>query len=565
MGDLRPRIDGRRGLQVRARRPDGALLPLKADPFGFEAELRPSTASVVADSADFTWTDAEYMARRARGRAAAQADVDLRGPSRLLAARRGRRLPDLRRTRRQLIPYVADMGFTHIELLPITRASARRILGLSADRPVRADPPLRRSGRLRPLRRSARIAAGLGVILDWVPAHFPTDEHGLAHFDGTALYEHADPRKGFHPDWNTAIYNFGRTRGRQLPRSTTRSTGSSASTSTGCASMRSPRCSTSTIRARRANGCPTRTAATRTSRRSPSCSASTSAVYGAHPGVVTIAEESTAWPGVSRPTDAGRPRLRLQVEHGLDARHAATTCRSEPDLSHAGITTSMTFGLLYAFTRELRAAALPRRGRARQRLARSARCRATTGSRFANARAYLRLHVGLSRQEAPVHGPGVRPDAANGTPTSRLDWWLLDYWPHQGVQALVRDLNRLYRETPALHARDCEPRASAGSSSTTTTQSVFAWLRCGARSDPPVAVVCNFTPVPREGYRVGLPYQGNWREVLNTDAGSYGGSNMGNSAASRPRRNPSHGFPASATLTLPPLATLFLVFSPPAA
>jgi 1,4-alpha-glucan branching enzyme len=168
-----------------------------------------------------------------------------------------------------LIPYVVDLGFTHIELMPITEHPLDDLLGLSADRPVRAD---RRFGAPAGFARfvDRAHAAGLGVILDWVPAHFPTDAHGLAHFDGTALYEHADPRKGFHPDWNTAIYDFGRKRGRQLPARPTRSTGSTASTSTGCASTRSPRCSTSTIRAARANGCPTPTAATRTATRSPS-------------------------------------------------------------------------------------------------------------------------------------------------------------------------------------------------------------------------------------------------------------------------------------------------------
>ena len=189
--------------------PDGHLLPLKADPFGFEAELRPSTASVVADSADFDWTDAEYMANRSRGE-------PRRKPMSIYEVHLGswrRRLDGSFLTydelADQLIPYAADMGYTHIELLPVSEHPLDESWGYQ---PIGLFAPTRRFGEPAGFARfvDRAHAAGLGVILDWAPAHFPTDEHGLAHFDGTALYEHADPRKGFHPDWGTAIYNFGR-------------------------------------------------------------------------------------------------------------------------------------------------------------------------------------------------------------------------------------------------------------------------------------------------------------------------------------------------------------------
>ena len=252
--------------------PDGSRLPLKADPFARASELRPATASIVAPELDHDWGD--DAAPRASGRSADAAPRSRSRSTRCIPAR-GSATATAASSRwdemaDRLIPYVVDMGFTHIEFMPISEhpydpSWGYQTTGLYAPT-ARFGPP---EGFARFVDGAHR--AGIGVILDWVPAHFPTDEHGLARFDGTALYEHADPRQGFHPDWNTAIYNFGRQEVFVLPRSTTRSTGPRSSTSTGCASMRSPRCSTSTTRARRASGSRTSTAAARTSRRSPSC------------------------------------------------------------------------------------------------------------------------------------------------------------------------------------------------------------------------------------------------------------------------------------------------------
>ena len=385
--------------------PNGALLPLKADPFGFEAELRPSTASVVADSADFSWTDAEYMAKRGEGE-------PRRKPMSIYEAhlgswRRGEggRFLTYDELADELIPYVAGMGYTHIELLPISEHPLDESWGYQ---PIGLFAPTRRFGEPAGFARfvDRAHAAGLGVILDWVPAHFPTDEQGLARFDGTALYEHADPRKGFQPDWNTAIYNFGRLEvanflycnalywvdrfhidglrvdavASMLYLDYSRREGEWLPNADGSKENRE-----AIAFLRRAN----------------------ELVYGGFPGTVTIAEESTAFPGGFAADRPGRSRLRLQVEHGLDARHA----RLHVGRSNLSPLASQQDDLRapLRFQRELRPADLARRSRARQRLGHWQDARRRMAALRQCAR-LLWLHVGPSRQEAFVHGPGVRAD-----------------------------------------------------------------------------------------------------------------------------------------------------------
>ena len=284
-------------------------------------------------------------------------------------------------------------------------------------------------------------------------------------------------------------------------------------------------------------------------------------VYGGFPGAVTIAEESTAFPGVSRPTDQGG--LGFGFKWNMGWMHDTLDYVSEDPIYRRWNHNKMTFGLLYAFSENF---VLPishdevvhGKGSVIGKMP------GDEWRRFANARAFYGFMWGHPGKKLLFMGQEFG-QTSEWNASESLPWWLLDHWPHQGLQALIRDLNRLYRETPALHARDCEPEGFRWIVVNDDTQSVLAFLRRGAQSDPPVAVVCNFTPEPRVGYRLGLPYVGFWREALNSDAGPYGGSNMGNFGGVTAEARPSHGFPASATLTLPPLATLFLVFSPPAA
>jgi len=537
--------------------PDGALLPLKADPFGFEAELRPSTASVVADSADFVWTDAEYLAKRRQGE-------PRRKPMSIYEAHLGswRRRPDgsfltYDELADQLIPYVADMGYTHIELLPISEHPLDESWGYQ---PIGLFAPTRRFGEPAGFAQfvDRAHAAGLGVILDWAPAHFPTDAHGLAHFDGTALYEHADPRKGFHPDWGTAIYNFGRYEvanflycnalywvdrfhidglrvdavASMLYLDYSRREGEWLPNADGSNENRE-----AIAFLRRVN----------------------ELAYGLFPGAITVAEESTAFPAVSRPTDHGG--LGFGFKWNMGWMHDTLDYMSHDPIYRRWSHDRMTFGLLYAFSENF---VLP-----------ISHDEVTHGKgslvykmpgdewqRFANARAYYGFMWGYPGKKLLFMGQEFGQTMEWNSAES-LPWWLLDHWPHQGVQALIRDLNRLYRETPALYARDCEPEGFRWIVVNDDAQSVLAFLRRGERTDPPVAVVCNFTPEPRHNYRIGLPFEGHWRETLNSDAAAYGGSNMGNFGGVDASPKPSHGLPASATLTLPPLSTLFLVFEPP--
>src|SRR6202453_4382663 len=538
---------------------DGVVQPLKADPYGFEAELRPSTASVIAYTTDYSWTDADYLASRGRGEAR-------RKPMSIYEVhlgswRRGEggRFLTYDELADQLIPYVADMGYTHIELLPVSEHPLDASWGYQ---PIGLFAPTRRFGEPAGFARfvDRAHAVGLGVILDWVPAHFPTDQHGLAHFDGGTLYEHADPRRGFQPDWNTAIYDFGRTEvanflycnalywvdrfhidglrvdavASMLYLDYSRKAGEWLPNADGSKENRE-----AIAFLRRAN----------------------ELVYGSFPGAVTIAEESTAFPGVSRPTDQGG--LGFGFKWNMGWMHDTLDYVSEDPIYRRWHHNKMTFGLLYAFSENF---VLPISHDEVVHGKRSVvgKMPGDEWHPFANARAFYGFMWGHPGKKLLFMGQEFG-QTNEWNASESLPWWLLAYWPHQGVQAWVRDLNRLYRETPALYARDCEPDGFRWIVVNDESQSVLAFLRQGAQSDPPVAVVCNFTPEPRVGYRLGLPYQGLWREALNSDAGSYGGSNTGNFGGVTAEAQPADGFPASATPTLPPLAPLILVFSPPSA
>src|SRR5271170_7274935 len=536
--------------------PNGALLPLKADPFGFEAELRPMTASIVSNSDDFTWTDADYMARRGDGepRRKPMSIYEVQ----LGSWRRGEggRFLTYDELAGELIPYALDMGFTDIELLPISEHPLDESWGYQ---PIGLFAPTRRFGEPAGFARFVDRAhgAGLGVTLDWAPAHFPTDAHGLARFDGTALYEHADPRKGFHPDWNTAIYNFGRHEvanflycnalywvdrfhvdglrvdavASMLYLDYSRREGEWLPNADGSRENRE-----AIAFLRRAN----------------------ELVYGGFPGTVTIAEESTAFPGVSRPTDHGG--LGFGFKWNMGWMHDTLEYISLDPIYRRWSHDKMTFGLLYAFSENF---VLPishdevvhGKGSVVSKFS------GDEWRRFANARAFYGFMWGHPGKKLLFMGQDFG-QTSEWNASEPLPWWLLEHWPHQGLQALIRDLNAAYRNMPALHARDCESEGFRWIVVNDDAQSVIAFLRSGGEGDAPVAVLCNFTPVPRPAYRIGLPYAGRWREALNSDAGFYGGSNMGNLGGVVAEQRPAHGFDASAVVTLPPLATLFLEFAP---
>jgi len=531
----------------------GELLPLKADPVGFRAELRPSTASIVCGTTDFAWSDGEWMTARAQRepRRAPMSVYEVHlGSWRRGEDNRWLTYDELADT---LVPYAVDMGFTHLELMPVNEhpldaSWGYQPIGLFAPTSRHGEP----AGFARFVDRCHR--SGLGVILDWVPAHFPVDPHGLAQFDGTALYEHADPRQGFHPDWSTAVFNFGR------PEVVNYLVAS--------ALYWLDRYHVDGLRvdavasmlyldySRKAGEwLPNRHGGNENLEAVAFLRKLNEAVYGRHPGAFTIAEESTAWPGVSMPTHAGG--LGFGFKWNMGWMNDTLEYLAQEPVHRRWHHDRMTFGLMYAFTENF-VLPLSHDEVVHGKGSLVARMPGDGWQQFASLRAYYAFmwaYPGkklLFMGQEFAQGPEWNFDAG-------LEWPLLDVGWHRGVQALVRDCNRLYRGQRALHERDCEGDGFRWIEVNDRENSVFAWLRQGGDGAPPVAVITNFTPVPRDGYRIGLPLPGRWREVLNTDSALYGGSDRGNAGAVHARYGESHGFPYHASLSLPPLSTLWLV------
>jgi 1,4-alpha-glucan branching enzyme len=532
---------------------DGALLPLKADPLGTGAELRPQTASVVRRIDDFGWSDTGWLATRADAQSVEAPISILEVHLGSWARGEGNRFLTYDELADQLIPYAADLGFTHLELLPVNEHPFDGSWGYQ---PVGLFAPTSRHGNPREFARFVDRchAAGLGLLLDWVPGHFPTDAHGLGKFDGTALYEHADPRQGFHQDWSTLIYNFGRAEVANFLHAN--------------ALFWLDRYHVDGLRvdavasmlyldySRKAGEwIPNKFGGRENLEAVDFMRRMNELTYGEHPGIMTVAEESTAWPGVSKPTWTGG--LGFGFKWNMGWMHDTLEYIGKEPAHRRWHHHQMTFGLIYAFSENF-VLPLSHDEVVHGKGSILARMPGDTWQKFANLRAYYGFMWGHPGKKLLFMGQefaqGAEWDYQRG-----LDWHLLDIDWHRGVQQLVRDLNGLYREQPALHQRDCDAGGFAWVDANDAEQSVFSWLRYGDPGVPPVLVVSNFTPIPREGYRVGLPSGGRWRERLNTDAPVYGGSGMGNLGGIEAVTEPWHGQPCSATLTLPPLATLFFV------
>jgi 1,4-alpha-glucan branching enzyme len=530
--------------------PQGELLPLKADPVAFSQEAPPSTASRVHGLVRHDWEDGEWMLNRgaAQSRSAPISIYEVH----LGSWRRGKdnahfsyeRLAD------ELVPYVTDLGFTHLELLPI---GEHPFSGSWGYQPIGLFAPTARFG---PPEAFARFVdrchrAGVGVIVDWVPAHFPNDEHGLVRFDGTALYEHEDPRLGVHKDWSTLIYNFGR---REV-----------ASFLEANALFWLDRYHVDGLRVDavasmlyldysrqpgewlpNAYGGRENLDAIAFLRRM------NTRAYGEHPDTMTIAEESTAWPNVSRPVDIGG--LGFGYKWNMGWMHDTLDYMSRDPIYRRHHHNHLTFGLLYAFHENF-ILPLSHDEVVHGKGSLIAKMPGDRWQKFANLRAYLAFMWTHPGKKLLFMG-GEFAQEREWNHDHSLDWHLLADASHRGVQALVRDLNRLYREVTALHERDCEPEGFEWIDGGNADESVVSYLRKGSNTTHPVLVVCNFTPVVRHHFKVGAPFGGRWRERLNTDAACYGGSNVGNAGGVSAANEPWHGRPYSLELTLPPLATL---------
>ena len=531
----------------------GELLPLKSDPVGFGAELRPSTASVVRDTTRFAWNDQEWMATR--GGNAPHRDAMSVYEVHLGSWQRGDhgRWLSYDELADRLVPYVTEMGFTHVELMPVHEHPLDASWGYQ---PVGMFAPTSRFGDPAAFARFVDRChiAGIGVIIDWVPAHFPVDPHGLARFDGTALYEHEDPRLGFHPDWNTAIYNFGR---REV-----------CNFLIANALFWLDRYHIDGLRvdavasmlyldySRKAGEwLPNRLGGRENLEAVDFLRRMNEAVYGRFPGAFTLAEESTAWPAVSRPTFAGG--LGFGFKWNMGWMHDTLKYMSEDPVHRRWHHHMMTFGLVYAFTENF-VLPLSHDEVVHGKGSLLARMPGDAWQKFAGLRAYYAFMWAYPGKKLLFMG-GEFAQGREWDFDGSLDWHLLDVDWHRGVQSLLKDCNRVMRAEPALHARDCEGEGFQWIVVDDADASIYAWVRRGGEGTKPVVAIANMTPVPRSAYRLGLPHAGRWREVLNTDAGLYGGSNSGNGGDVFAVEAPSHGFAASAELMLPPLSTVWLV------
>jgi len=532
--------------------PNGEMLPQKADPVAWAAELPPKTGSIVVSAVDRRWTDASWMQRRAAAQSASApiSTYEVHAASWLPASLEGGAGWEVLADR--LAPYCAGMGFTHIELLPIMEHPFGGSWGYQ---PLGQFAP---SSRLGPPEAFARFVdrchlMGIGVILDWVPAHFPTDPHGLARFDGTPLYEHGDPREGFHQDWNTYIFNLGRNEVRGFLIASAlfwlEHYHADGLRVDAVASMlyrdysRNP-----------GEWVPNQYGGRENLESVAFLQELSRAIAERCPGALLIAEESTAWPGVTRPADEGG--LGFDFKWNMGWMHDTLHYMQEDPINRRYHHDEITFGLVYAFSERF---TLPL-SHDEVVYGKGSLIRKMPGDawqKFANLRAYLAFMWTYPGKKLLFMGSEFAQDREWNHDTG-LDWDLLDHPPHAGMQALVRDLNGAYRRIPALHQGDCDSSGFRWVAVGDSTNSVFAYLRLAADGSPAALVICNFTPAPHHDYRIGVPHDGAWSEVLNTDASGYGGSNMGNGGALQADALPMHGFPASLSLTLPPLATLIL-------
>jgi 1,4-alpha-glucan branching enzyme len=528
----------------------GVVLPLKADPVGFGSEHAPANASVVRAIGGPPWADGDWMAGRGARQnidaAISVYEVHLGSWKRAP----GGRMLSYQELGEQLVDYVADMGFTHIELMPVSEYPFDGSWGYQ---PVGLFAPTIRHGTPGEFRAFVEAAhkRGIGILLDWVPGHFPTDAHGLGRFDGTPLYEHADPREGFHQDWNTLIFNYGRVEvsnylvsnalywleeyhldglrvdavASMLYRDYSREAG---------------------------QWVPNKDGGRENYEAIALLQWMNITAYGEVAGVMTVAEESTAFPGVSRPVNHGG--LGFGFKWNMGWMNDTLSYMQRDPIYRKHHHHQMTFGLHYAWSENY---VLPishdevvhGKGSMLEKMP------GDRGQKFANLRAYYGFMWAHPGKKLLFMGCEFA-QSKEWNHNQSLDWHEVEAADHAGMQALVRDLNRVYRETRALHVNDTRPEGFMWIESNDAEAGVYAWARLGALGDPMVVAAVNMTPVERR-YRLGLPAAGQWDEVLNTDAGAYGGGNRGNMGGVRAEAVAHHGQAQSALVTLPPLSAVW--------
>jgi 1,4-alpha-glucan branching enzyme len=532
---------------------DGSV-HLKADPFAFATERPPATASVVFEPRH-EWSDDEWLERR---RAADPLGLPLSiyeihlGSWRLNPLE-GNRSLTYRELADELADYVGDLGFTHVELLPVMEhpfagSWGYQVTGYFA--------PTARFGTPDDFRAFVdRLhARDIGVIVDWVPAHFPRDEWALARFDGTALYEHEDPRRGAHPDWGTLVFNLGRNEVRNFLLANAlfwlREYHADGLRVDAVASMLYLDYSR-----REGEWIPNAFGGREDLEAVQFLKDLNELVHAREPGVISAAEESTAWPGVSRPTYLGG--LGFGLKWNMGWMHDTLGYFARDPVYRSFHHHELTFSLVYAWNENF-VLPLSHDEVVHGKGSLLGKMPGDRWQRFANLRAlygYMWAHPGKKL----LFMGGELAQEREWSHDRSLDWHLLEDADHAGVQALVRELNRIYRREPALWEVDFEPAGFRWLEPNDAGANVLAFARLARDGGRTLVCLCNLSPVPRERYRVGMPRGGRWREVLNTDSAHFGGSNVGNLGAVEADQTPWHGQPFSAELTLPPLGVVWLV------
>jgi 1,4-alpha-glucan branching enzyme len=528
----------------------------KADPYGFAAEIRPQTASRVWDLASYTWGDGEWMANRAKNNS-------LDSPISIYEVHLGswRRKPEegnrwltYRELAVELADYVHEAGFTHVELLPVS------------EHPFDGSWGYETIGYFAPTSRFGTPAdfmflvdslhqRGIGVILDWVPAHFPKDEAGLGYFDGTHLYEHADPRQGEHPDWNTFVFNYGR---REVQ-----------SFLIGNALFWFDKYHVDSLRVdavasmlyldygrREGEWIPNRHGGKENVDALDFLRHVNEQVYAAYPDAMMIAEESTAWPMVSRPVYLGGIGFGFKWNMGWMHDTLEYMCKDPVYRSYHQ--NKLTFSLMYAFSENF-ILPLSHDEVVYGKGSMIAKMPGDDWRKFANLRLLYGFMFGHPGKKLLFMG-GEFGQWAEWNHDASLDWHLLQHPFHAGLRRWVRDLNTFYRGEPSLHEVDFDPSGFEWIDCNDFERSVVSFIRKGKNPTNATLFVCNFTPVPRHNYRVGVPFDVEWKEVLNSDATLYGGSGQGNMGGITATPLPIHGRPYSLNMTIPPLGVV--VFRP---
>ena len=530
----------------------------KADPMAFATEEPPGQASIVASTAH-EWQDEQWLTTRDAEGAAAQ----LKKPISVYEVHLGswrrdpsdpERLLTYRELAESLPQYCEDMGFTHVELMPVSEHPFGGSWGYQVSSYY---APTARFGSPDDFRVlvDALHQRSIGVIVDWVPAHFPRDDWALARFDGTALYEHDDPRKGAHPDWGTLVFNFGRNEVRNFLISNAlywleefHIDGLRVDAVASMLYLDYSRKAGEWI--------PNVFGGRENLEAVEFLKEMNTVVYGEHPGAMTIAEESTAWPAVSRPTYLGG--LGLGFKWNMGWMHDTLDYFSKEPVYRRYHHNELTFGLLYAFTENF---VLPL-SHDEVVHGKGSLLNKMPGDRWqqmANLRSlygWMWAHPGKQL----VFMGGEIAQEREWSHDRSIDWHLLEHDQHRGVQELVRTLNRHYKELPALYEQDFTPEGFRWIDASDVDGNVLSFLRYPEDGDAqPLACIANLSPVPRHGYRIGLPVGGEWRELLNTDATDFGGSGVGNGGSVFAMDETWHGLPFSAEVTLPPLAVVWLV------